>query len=122
MRFLTVLACLVVLGCSSGGDDEETGSGFYEPGGNGVPISEAQACDGLQDAQVARRTALSCGPVTQPACPGFLQKQKQTPACSQYDQGALDACIAYFGGLATCDEVTQKLCIVKPLGNAPNGC
>lgn len=122
MRLLTLLACFVVLGCSSGGDDEEAGSGFYEPAGNGVAISEAQACDGLQNAQKTRRAALACGPVTQPACPGYLQKQKQTPACSQYDQGALDACVAYIGGLATCDEVTQKICIVKSLGNAPAGC
>jgi hypothetical protein len=122
MRLVAVLACLFVVGCSSGGEGEEEGSGFFEPGGNGVPISEAQACDGLQNAQKARRAALGCGPVTQPACPNFLQKQKQTPPCSQYDQGSLDACVGYIGGLATCDEVTQKLCIVKPLGNAPNGC
>lgn len=122
--FAVVLSCAVplVFGCSSESDDAAGGSGFFEPAGNGVAISESQACGGLQNAQVARRQTLACGPVTQPACPGYLQKQKQTPACSQYDQGALDACVTYIGGLATCEEVTQKICIVKPLGNAPNGC
>jgi hypothetical protein len=124
MRRFVVLACVVpaFVGCSSGSDEEETGSGFYEPAGNGVAIGESQACDGLRAAQLDRRMALGCGPVTQAACPGYLQKQKQTPACSQYDQGALDACVTYISGLATCEEVTEKMCIVKPLGNAPNGC
>ncbi len=122
LLLLSALPLALAAACSSD-DSSSTPSGAYEPAGNGVPISESAACDGLKNAYSNRRSALACGPFTQPACPGFLQKQKQTPACSQYDQGALGACVDYVSKLSSCDELASKDCIVKPLANtAPNGC
>ena len=125
MRSLNVilgafLASGMLCGCSS---DESGGGGGgpFAPPGNGVPMDEAPACDALQDAVSDRRAALGCGPITLPACPGYLRKANEP--CLDYDQGTVLGCAAYVGTLATCQELQTYQCVVKALpGSAPNGC
>lgn len=112
---------LAVPACSSDDSSAGGGSDVYTPAGNGVPTSEAAACQAILKADDARRAALQCGPVTRPPCPTYISKGH--PACSQYDQGTVDACVAYIAGLASCGELDKKKCVVKALdGTAPNGC
>jgi len=112
----------ISLACSS--DDPAGGGGgddVYEPPGNGAPMGESEACQAIIGAEDAKRSALACGPVTRPPCPTYLQKGN--PVCSQYDQGTVQACVAYIGAHASCDALTKKKCVVKVLaGSAPNGC
>lgn len=118
----SLVAALVAAACSS--DDSSGGGGgdqIYEPAGNGLPMGEADACKAITDAEDAKRAALSCGPVTRPPCPGYLAKSN--PTCSQYDQGTVEACVAYIAGHASCDALSKKKCAVKVIaGSAPNGC
>jgi hypothetical protein len=105
--------------CSS--DDSGGGGGPFSPPGNGVPMGEAEACAALQDAESDRRNALACGPVTLPACPGYLRKANEP--CLQYDQGTVQGCVAYIATQPTCDALKSYQCVVKPLpGTAPQGC
>lgn len=110
---------LVPLACSS--DEGGGGGGPYAPPGNGVPMNEAEACAALQDAESDKRNALACGPVTLPACPGYLRKANEP--CLEYDQGTVSGCVAYIASLSSCDALKTYQCVVKALpGTAPNGC
>lgn len=122
VRFSTGLFCAfsLVSACSSD-DAADDGDQPYEPAGNGVAMSESDACKAITAAEDDRRAALSCGPVTRAPCPVYIQKSN--PACSQYDQGTVQACAAFVGEQPTCDALTQKKCLLKILpGSAPNGC
>ncbi|MCC6664240.1 MAG: hypothetical protein IT375_10880 [Polyangiaceae bacterium] len=122
VRFSAGLFCALSLvsGCSSD-DAADDGDQPYEPAGNGVAMSESDACKAITAAEDDRRAALSCGPVTRAPCPVYIQKSN--PACSQYDQGTVQACAAFVGEQPTCDALTQKKCLLKILpGSAPNGC
>ncbi len=123
--FLGALSLVGVVGAVACSSDDSSGGGGgdkpYEPAGNGTPMGESEACNAIIDAEDAKRAALSCGPVTRPPCPGYLAKSN--PACSQYDQGTVQACVAYIAGHASCDALTKKKCVVKVFaGSAPNGC
>ncbi len=122
--FLSVFALsfagVVAFGCSSSSDSGSAPAGNYAPAGNGQPVGEGEACQALRAAEDARSSALGCGPMTHPACPGYIAAGNE--ACSEYDQGALDACIAWVGKLS-CDGLKTRKCIVKVLaGTAPAGC
>lgn len=115
----TFAAISLAAGCSS---DDSSGSapGDYEPAGNGSPMAEAAACNAIVAAEDARRSALNCGPVTRPPCPTYISLGHD--ACSQYDQGTVEACVQFISGLS-CDGLKTRKCIVKALpGSAPNGC
>lgn len=118
----SIIVAAVSVACSS--DDSSGGTGGdkpYEPAGNGVGMSEADACKAIVDAEDAKRAALACGPVTRPPCPTYLQKGN--PACSEYDQGTVQACVTYIGQHTSCAALTKKTCVVKVIaGSAPNGC
>jgi hypothetical protein len=114
-----ILGFALLAACSS---DESGGGGGgpFAPPGNGVPMGEKAACDALQSAVYDRGAALACGPITLPACPGYLVKANES--CLQYDQGTVQGCAGYIGGLG-CAELQSYQCIVKSLpGTAPNGC
>lgn len=110
-------ACVSAVGCSS---EDGSGGGTpsdFSPPGNGVPTSESAACNAIKQAYGGR---LECGPKTLPACPGLISAGN--PACSQYDQGTVDACVEFIAGQA-CSELGKRKCIVKALpSTAPNGC
>lgn len=123
--FLGALSLVGVVGAAACSSDDsgggDSGDKPYEPAGNGLPMGESEACKAITDAEDDKRTALSCGPVTRPPCPGYLAKSN--PACSQYDQGTVQACVAYIAGHASCDALSKKKCVVKVIaGSAPNGC
>lgn len=115
-----VLGSLLLAACSSE-DAPADGDQPYAPAGNGVPMSEADACKAITTAEDDRRDSLGCGPVTRPPCPTYIQKGG--PACSQYDQGTVQACAAFASQQASCDALLEKKCILKIIeGSAPNGC
>lgn len=115
-----VLCASGLLACSSE-DAPADGDQPHAPAGNGVPISEADACKAITTAEDDRRDLLACGPVTRAPCPTYIQKAN--PACSQYDQGTVQACAAFASQQASCDALTKKKCILKIIeGSAPNGC
>ena len=118
---LFVLVLSVPLACSS----EESGGGGgdqpFEPPGNGVPMSEKDACETVREAEGDAWLSLGCGPLTQQACPDYLKKANV--ACLQWDQGTVLGCAAYISGLGSCEKLKSYECIVKPLpGTAPAGC
>lgn len=120
-----VLSAVSLLGVGACSSDDSGGGGSgdtsYEPPGNGVGLGESEACKAITGAEDAKRAELSCGPVTRPPCPTYLQKGN--PACSEYDQGTVSACVSYIAGHTSCAALTQKKCVVKVLaGSAPNGC
>lgn len=129
LRFIGFFAAVslgAVLGLGACSSDDSSGGGgsgeeTFEPPGNGVGMGESDACKAITDAEDAKRLALSCGPVTRPPCPSYIQKSN--PACSQYDQGTVAACVDYIGKHTSCDALTKKKCVVKVIaGSAPNGC
>ena len=121
MRALLGLSFLLLAACSSSDDSSSGPSGPFEPAGNGQPIGEAEACAQVRAAEDARGAELSCGPVTRPACPGYISSGN--PACSQYDQGTVQGCVDYISTIKSCATLKTKSCLVKVLpGTAPNGC
>jgi len=117
---VAVFVGFVASACSSDDGGSGTPAGDYAPDGNGVAMDEADACKAITGAEDARRGALSCGPVTRPPCPTYIAAGK--PACSQYDQGTVQACVDFILTLS-CNELKTRKCIVKALpGTAPAGC
>ncbi|MCC6903711.1 MAG: hypothetical protein IT377_32385 [Polyangiaceae bacterium] len=116
-----LICAFFLLGACSSEDAAEDDNQPYAPAGNGVPMSEADACKAITGAEDDRRAALSCGPVTRPPCPVYIQNGN--PACSAYDQGTVQACAGFVGEQPSCDALTQKKCLLKIIpGSAPSGC
>jgi hypothetical protein len=115
-------AAFALAGACSSSDDGggKNGGGDYAPPGNGVAMPEADACKAIVDAENARYAEAKCGPVTRPPCPYYLAKGN--PACSEYDQGTVQACVAWIGQ-QSCDALKTKKCIVAVLpGTEGKGC
>ena len=125
---LTVLllpACGPGAGAGTGGSGAggDGGDGKYHPPGNGVPMSEADACNALSQAMDADNTALMCPSTTRP-CPALLRAEFTT-SCLQYDQGSVQGCVAYYAAAMACDSLAAAIaaCAVTPIdGSAPKGC
>jgi hypothetical protein len=129
---LALAAPLFVL--SSPGCGGETGSGTtgsppdaddgkIHPAGNGKPMSEADACKLLTDAQTQQSMLLKC-PSTTRICPDFLRAQSSLE-CVQYDEGAVQGCIKLYQEATTCSGVPEAadICVVATIaGSAPQGC
>jgi hypothetical protein len=132
MRFARVLAFAFSLlpACGSGPGTGSAGSGGggggdgkYHPPGNGVAMSEADACNALSTAQDAENSSLMCASTSYP-CPALLRAQFTT-SCLEYDQGSVQGCVAYDGMATTCAELATAIadCAVTPIdGSAPKGC
>jgi hypothetical protein len=107
----------------SGGGVAGTGDsgGYYQPTGNGKRIGEAEACDRLTKAVKSNYARLQCtSPV--PTCPSYI-RSSMAPACSEYDEGAVNGCVSYFGTYSTCEDFGNRPCIVLYFADsAPNGC
>jgi hypothetical protein len=117
------LALLAACGSSDGGGAGGGGDGKVHPAGNGVAMSEADACDALSNAQSTQDLSLMCVATNQ-TCPDLLRSEFTT-ACLQYDQGSVQGCIAYYGMATTCDTLKSSIadCAVTPIaGSAPMGC
>ena len=133
IAFLLALAApLFVLsspGCGGETSSGTTGSppdaddGKIRPAGNGKPMSEADACKLLTDAQTQQSMSLKC-PSTSRICPDFLRAQSSLE-CVQYDEGAVQGCIKLYQEATTCSGVPEAadVCVVATIaGSAPNGC
>lgn len=110
---------------SSGGGSAGTGGlddGKVYPEPNGVPISEAEACDLLQGAYSQRVTDLGCGTKTVRTCPSFV-RVSYDPDCVQFDQGSVLGCVDHWNSISLCDLLFEDDCVatVYP-GTEPAGC
>jgi hypothetical protein len=105
------------------GGPMEASDGKFHPPGNGMAMSESDACNTLTSAQSSRRQALGCAGTTR-TCPEFLRAQFTTE-CLQYDQGSVQGCVAYYEEKKSCVDLNMSVdeCAVTPLaGTAPMGC
>jgi hypothetical protein len=119
VRFGGLLGLVGLVGCSS--ENEGGGGGSYAPLGNGVAVSEDEACQAVRSAEIDRRNGLGCGLITLPICPAYLTKGDEP--CMQYDQGTVQACAAYITELESCEAVTSWQCVVQPIpDSAGKGC
>jgi len=86
-------------------------------------MSEADACQQLEAAQLKRIGELQCT-LTVLECPGLLRNQVQgATACLEYDQGTVDACAEFYETLSSCSDFTsQPPCYVGYYNDAPAGC
>lgn len=117
--FQSVLV-IALAGCSAEDDDPGSTKPYLAPPPNGVPVSEASACDALRQAESQRWNALGCGALTRPPCPGYLRKG--SPECLAYDEGTVSGCVNFIAGL-DCQELNDFECVVKAIANsAPSGC
>ncbi|MBX3129525.1 MAG: hypothetical protein KF718_22590 [Polyangiaceae bacterium] len=119
-RRLVWLLAFGLLGCSAEDPDPGPGRPSFKPKPSGVGVSEAQACEAVRKSEVDRFTALGCGAITRPACPGYLRKAGE--ACLMYDEGTVLGCAGFISGLS-CSQLSDFECVVLPIsGSAPSGC
>lgn len=114
------LALAALAACASKDDDAEkpqpndgagTGIEPYQPEGNGVRTSEAEACQRMVAALDERASELGCV-ITYPPCPNYL-RQSTEGTCYEYDEGTIDSCVAFIGKYQTCNDFQFRPCIVK---------
>lgn len=129
---LLLLAALVAAAC---GDDDVAvttttaggagglDDGLIRPEGNGIQITETEACARFESAF----TNSGC-PITMPKCPSLIRViPGHDPDCVMYDEGAVQGCLDYFASQAalSCSDLqaSQKSCVavVYP-GTEPAGC
>jgi hypothetical protein len=125
LSLLALVACGSGSSDGTGGGDGGTGGsdGKYHPPGNGVAMSETDACAALSQATDTDSLALMCL-ATSVTCPDRLREEFTTP-CLQYDQGSVQGCVAYYAAATTCTKLYAALdgCAVTPIaGSAPKGC
>jgi hypothetical protein len=133
MRFAVAAAapCFMVLlqlaacgqGSGAGGAGSGGGDGKLHPPGNGMAISEADACNTLSMAQDTQHTSLGCA-FTSEGCPDLLRAEFVTQ-CLQYDQGSVQGCVTYYSMAQSCSALNMAIsnCVVTPIDNsAPSGC
>lgn len=123
----------LLLSSSCGGDTTggttggtpDADDGKFHPPGNGTPMSEADACKALSDAQSKRFVELGQGcPSTSRVCPDFLRVQSGVE-CLQYDEGAVQGCLQFYSDATTCTAVSDAatFCVVATIAaSAPKGC
>lgn len=121
-----VPGCGTDTGSGSGttGDPPDADDGKIRPAGNGTPVSEEAACASLLDGQAQKVKSLGGCVSTSPVCPNFLRSQSGAE-CLQYDEGAVNGCIAIYNAATTCTELSEArtLCYVATIaGSAPKGC
>lgn len=92
-------------------------SGAFQPTPNGVTIGEADACEAITAAEDAKRSALGCGSVQRAPCPEYIRPAGGSD-CYEYDEGTVNECVSYYGGLTSCTDFTQKPCIVTAVPTA----
>ncbi|HEY4122751.1 MAG TPA: hypothetical protein VGM56_33035 [Byssovorax sp.] len=88
----------------------------YQPGTNGVPVSESVACADLFQAYQSQSNALACvGTAT--LCPNYL-RDAAGQTCPNWDTASVDGCAVYITQQTTCDDVAGALanCAVAPIG------
>jgi hypothetical protein len=129
-RFLVAsLVSLGLLACSSSSTSGTTSGaggaddGKLHPPGNGVAMSETDACNAVSNALDSDYLALGCVATSQ-SCPDLLRAQFGAD-CLQYDQGSVQGCVSYYGMAASCAalDTAASNCVVTALaGSAPKGC
>jgi hypothetical protein len=99
------------------------GDGKVHPPGNGVPMSESDACNALRMAQDSQYLSLGCVATSQ-TCPDLLRNEFGTQ-CLEYDQGSVNGCVSYYGMAASCaalDTAVADCAVTALAGSAPKGC
>lgn len=121
------LAAALAAGCTTSSDDGNGGSGGsesyppYEPPTNGVAMGEMEACETLVNTFAEAATELQCT-FTLPTCPNYV-RSSGAPECSQYDEGSILGCAAFYASFDSCDDFAKKGCHIHNIADsAPNGC
>jgi hypothetical protein len=124
-------AAVVAGGCTTssdttGGAGASGGAGgsgsSYTPTGNGKRIGEADACALLIKGVESNISRLQCPPATMKACPEFI-RSSTAPACSEYDEGAIQGCVSYYGSYSSCADFAARPCLILYFkDSAPKGC
>lgn len=111
------LALAALAACSAKDDDADTsqkdtekGLEPYEPAGNGVHTSEAEACQRMIQALDQRASELGCV-ITYPSCPHYL-RQSTNGACYEYDEGTIDSCVDFISKYPACEDFKRRPCVV----------
>ncbi len=130
-RSLAAFAALVglgLVGASNACSEQEAAgpatlpsTGMVQPAGNGVSMSEAEACRTLVNAETGARTRLGCPARSGPGCPNTL-RPAGGEACLLYDQGTVSACVALMASYARCEELARRPCVVTALGERDPNC
>ncbi len=109
------LACAAAqVACSDATDTNDVvpaTAGAFQPKANGQRTDGAAACAAITAAEDARRSSLSCGSVQRPACPEYIRPAGGAD-CYEYDQGTVDACVEYYGGVQSCAAFASSPCVV----------
>jgi len=108
---------------SSSSGTPDASDGKFHPMGDGVHMTEANACTALINAQGTARGNLGCAGTSR-ICPDFLRAQFVT-ACLEYDQGSVQGCIDYYNKATTCDELNKGIgdCVATAFPNTMSaGC
>ncbi len=102
----------------AGGADD----GKLRPEGNGVRISETEACEAMRGAVSDAAQVMNCVK-TLPACPNFVRVRYPTQ-CAEYDQGAVQGCVDHWTSITNgCQFLDETDCVVAYFPeNAPAGC
>ncbi len=121
--FFMGLGISVLVACSGGGEDDGGGgAGGVDDGKFPTAITEAEACDTLQNAYQQRVMDLGCGSKTVRTCPGFV-RVIYDPDCVEFDQGSVQGCVDYWNGIDRCTDLFEDDCIATTYpGTEPAGC
>ncbi|MCC6521624.1 MAG: hypothetical protein IT373_03085 [Polyangiaceae bacterium] len=126
--------CLAALPPALAGCDSETASSQlstdggggsddrFHPPPNGVKVAEATACAALHAALQDNALALGCTSTIRP-CPDLVRSEFGAE-CLQYDDGTVQACVAFYDATTSCDDFGSPLAcaVVAYTQSAPAGC
>lgn len=93
---------------------------IVQPPGDGRRMAEAAACEALLDAEAAARQRLGCAPPSG-ACPERVRAA--SALCdAEYDQGSVEACVAFLGEHGACEHFEQKICVITVFPESGRSC
>lgn len=124
----SAIAASAFWGCTTTSDQTQPAGGGgatayppYEPPTTGVGMNEYEACVTLTDALSQEATRLRCV-YTSPTCPAYI-RGSGAPECSQYDEGSIEGCKAFYGTYTTCDDFELRPCQIHNIEKSePKGC
>ncbi len=109
------LACLVVAeSCSdSDGTDPYIPSqpGAQQPDGSGAALDESAACEQVRAAEEQARVRLQCPDLMRPECPYYVRPAGS--GCWEFPQDSVDACVEAIGDYTTCNDFSNKPCVLS---------
>lgn len=101
------------------------GDGKIHPPTNGTHTTEQDACMALESEQSTLAQGFSNCIITGFTCPALVRAQTGAPACSEYDEGSVEGCVALYEMATSCDDLMGKVadCVVTAYpGTTSAGC